>query len=97
VSKLTGAGGGGCALTLLRNNTPQSKISDASRALTTDGFDCFQTQMGVAGVFFFTPKPAKSGVLSITYSWLWTLGSVATAVVLGALVAKKYGVFGRRY
>uniref|UniRef100_A0A670ZYA5 Mevalonate kinase n=1 Tax=Pseudonaja textilis TaxID=8673 RepID=A0A670ZYA5_PSETE len=41
-SKLTGAGGGGCAITLLR--------PEAIRDLTHCGFECWETVIGAPGV-----------------------------------------------
>jgi len=49
-SKLTGAGGGGCAFTLLSEDTPTSVIAALIEELTGEGFDCFETEIGVSGV-----------------------------------------------
>lgn len=49
-SKLTGAGGGGCAVTLLRPDTPQEVIYHVVKDLTEEGFKCFQTIVGGPGV-----------------------------------------------
>lgn len=49
-SKLTGAGGGGCAVTLLRPDTPQTVIESVIKELIQAGFKCFQTTVGGPGV-----------------------------------------------
>ncbi|KAI9208461.1 ribosomal protein S5 domain 2-type protein [Polychytrium aggregatum] len=48
-SKLTGAGGGGCALTLLRQDTPASKVTKVTKDLQKQGFSCFETSVGCQG------------------------------------------------
>ncbi|KAL1918897.1 uncharacterized protein VTP21DRAFT_2278 [Calcarisporiella thermophila] len=55
-SKLTGAGGGGCALTLVRDDTDQSTIDKVKKDLCSQGFDCFQTSVGVPGVQIIKDK-----------------------------------------
>lgn len=49
-SKLTGAGGGGCALTFIRSGTPPEIISQVVRDLEAEGFECFETSIGGAGL-----------------------------------------------
>ncbi|CAI2164394.1 12074_t:CDS:10 [Funneliformis geosporum] len=49
-SKLTGAGGGGCVLTLLRDDVTSDEITKVKSALATLGFECFETQVGGNGV-----------------------------------------------
>nr|XP_020025558.1 mevalonate kinase [Castor canadensis]XP_020025559.1 mevalonate kinase [Castor canadensis] len=49
-SKLTGAGGGGCGITLLKPGLEQAKLEAAKQALTGCGFDCWETSIGVSGV-----------------------------------------------
>ncbi|KAG8145965.1 putative Mevalonate kinase protein [Naja naja] len=49
-SKLTGAGGGGCAITLLRPGTAPSVVEDAIRDLTRCGFECWETVIGAPGI-----------------------------------------------
>ncbi|KAL7986586.1 hypothetical protein Chor_012869 [Crotalus horridus] len=49
-SKLTGAGGGGCAITLLRPGTAPSAVEGAIRDLTRCGFECWETVIGAPGV-----------------------------------------------
>ncbi|KAH0516944.1 Mevalonate kinase [Microtus ochrogaster] len=49
-SKLTGAGGGGCGITLLKPGLERAKVEAAKQALTSCGFDCWETSIGAPGV-----------------------------------------------
>ncbi|XP_015355766.1 mevalonate kinase [Marmota marmota marmota] len=49
-SKLTGAGGGGCGITLLRPDLEQDKVEATKQALAACGFDCWETSIGAPGV-----------------------------------------------
>ncbi|ORX44103.1 mevalonate kinase [Hesseltinella vesiculosa] len=49
-TKLTGAGGGGCAVTLIPNDADQLLIEAAVEALEKEGYDCYQTSVGGVGV-----------------------------------------------
>ncbi|RIA99064.1 ribosomal protein S5 domain 2-type protein [Glomus cerebriforme] len=49
-SKLTGAGGGGCVLTLLRDDVTNDDIMRIMHALTSVGFECFETKVGGPGI-----------------------------------------------
>ncbi|KAI8393463.1 ribosomal protein S5 domain 2-type protein [Radiomyces spectabilis] len=49
-TKLTGAGGGGCSVTLMRNDVPQTTIDEVMKLLAAEGFDCYQTSVGGLGV-----------------------------------------------
>jgi len=51
-SKLTGAGGGGCAYTLITSNYTEEKIKELVRALESEGFECFVANIGGPGVLF---------------------------------------------
>lgn len=55
-TKLTGAGGGGCAYTLLRPETSSDVIVAVCRDLQAMGFECWETSVGAAGVIFH-PNP----------------------------------------
>ncbi|KAI8643591.1 ribosomal protein S5 domain 2-type protein [Parasitella parasitica] len=48
-TKLTGAGGGGCAVTFIRDNVNQELIDQVMFKLQSEGFDCYQTSVGGAG------------------------------------------------
>ncbi|KAJ2742809.1 Mevalonate kinase [Coemansia sp. BCRC 34301] len=49
-SKLTGAGGGGCALTLIPHGTADGTVAKVARELEAEGFNCYQTVVGGGGV-----------------------------------------------
>ncbi|XP_078277466.1 mevalonate kinase isoform X2 [Rhinoraja longicauda] len=55
-SKLTGAGGGGCGLTLLRPDTSPSVVEASKRALKDLGYDCWETTIGGSGVSLQAPS-----------------------------------------
>ncbi|KAJ8263645.1 hypothetical protein COCON_G00161020 [Conger conger] len=62
-SKLTGAGGGGCGLTLLRPDTDPSAIHSATRELKDCGYDCWETSIGAPGVQQHSRSSVKEEVL----------------------------------
>lgn len=49
-TKLTGAGGGGCAITLLRDNVDPELVAAAEAKLQEEGFETFETTLGGKGV-----------------------------------------------
>ncbi|XP_048856901.1 mevalonate kinase [Brienomyrus brachyistius] len=49
-SKLTGAGGGGCGITLLRPDADWSVVQNVIQELKDCGYDCWETSIGVPGV-----------------------------------------------
>lgn len=49
-SKLTGAGGGGCGITLLRPDLEGSTVEATKQELTSYGFDCWETSIGAPGI-----------------------------------------------
>ena len=57
-TKLTGAGGGGCAVTLVPSNlTSSEKLENGVKCLSEKhGFDCFRTKMGGSGVVITSTK-----------------------------------------
>ncbi|KAI9483667.1 MAG: ribosomal protein S5 domain 2-type protein [Benjaminiella poitrasii] len=63
-TKLTGAGGGGCAVTFIRDSVSQSELEDVMSKLKAEGFDCYQTSVGGTGV------DAVSLVKTETDQWL---------------------------
>ncbi|XP_061458271.1 mevalonate kinase [Rhineura floridana] len=62
-SKLTGAGGGGCAITLLRPDVAPSTVEAAIRDLEDCGFACWETDIGALGVCAHSPPSLKAEVL----------------------------------
>ncbi|KAJ7309860.1 hypothetical protein JRQ81_007934 [Phrynocephalus forsythii] len=64
-SKLTGAGGGGCAITLLRPDTPPSVVDAAVRDLGRCGFTCWETDIGALGVSAHSLPSLKADVVKI--------------------------------
>ncbi|KAJ3173435.1 hypothetical protein HDU87_007596 [Geranomyces variabilis] len=60
-SKLTGAGGGGCALTFLPPGTTRETISAVATQLSANGFKCYETEVGGSGVEVRTQRSVDSG------------------------------------
>lgn len=54
-SKLTGAGGGGCGITLLRPDLEGPEVEATKQALTDCGFDCWETSVGAPGISIHAP------------------------------------------
>ncbi|KAI9314187.1 ribosomal protein S5 domain 2-type protein [Dichotomocladium elegans] len=49
-TKLTGAGGGGCALSIIQDDVSADAIDAVSSELRLNGFDCYSTSLGGIGV-----------------------------------------------
>ncbi|XP_068166697.1 mevalonate kinase isoform X3 [Antennarius striatus] len=64
-SKLTGAGGGGCGITLLRPETDSSVVRATVQELKDYGFDCWETSIGGPGVQQHSPLSVKEDILQI--------------------------------
>ncbi|XP_014349106.1 mevalonate kinase isoform X4 [Latimeria chalumnae] len=64
-SKLTGAGGGGCGLTLLRPDTDTSVVEVTKQDLKDCGYDCWETKIGAPGVSIHSSSSLKEDVLQI--------------------------------
>ncbi|NWH74985.1 KIME kinase, partial [Piaya cayana] len=62
-SKLTGAGGGGCGITLLRPDTSPLAVEAAKRDLCACGFECWETNIGAPGVTLHHSSSLKAEVL----------------------------------
>ncbi|KAM8797632.1 mevalonate kinase [Eudromia elegans] len=62
-SKLTGAGGGGCGVTLLRPDTSPPAVEAAKRDLRACGFECWETSIGAPGVSLHAPSSLGADVL----------------------------------
>uniref|UniRef100_A0A2K6US23 Mevalonate kinase n=1 Tax=Saimiri boliviensis boliviensis TaxID=39432 RepID=A0A2K6US23_SAIBB len=61
-SKLTGAGGGGCGITLLKPGLEQPEVEATKQALTSCGFDCWETSIGAPGVSIHSATSLDSRV-----------------------------------
>lgn len=57
-SKLTGAGGGGCAVTFLPSDTEDVVVSALREDIKAQGFDCFDAKIGAAGVLHHSAVPS---------------------------------------
>uniref|UniRef100_A0AAY5EKP3 Mevalonate kinase n=1 Tax=Electrophorus electricus TaxID=8005 RepID=A0AAY5EKP3_ELEEL len=67
-SKLTGAGGGGCGITLLRPETAQRVAQEAVWELREAGFECWETSIGGPGVLLHCATSLPQGVLDVLTS-----------------------------
>ncbi|KAM0752517.1 cystathionine beta-l [Meredithblackwellia eburnea MCA 4105] len=59
-TKLTGAGGGGCAVTLIPDDFSEESLSQLKAALAADGFDTYETTVGGSGFGIVTSKSGAS-------------------------------------
>ncbi|GJJ69895.1 mevalonate kinase [Entomortierella parvispora] len=59
-SKLTGAGGGGCALTLIRDDVTPETVAVVKQLLEAEGFYCMETSVGGPGAGILTLTEATS-------------------------------------
>ncbi|CAG08527.1 unnamed protein product, partial [Tetraodon nigroviridis] len=64
-SKLTGAGGGGCGITLLRPETGSAVVQATVQDLKDCGFDCWETSIGGPGVQQHAPVSVKEEILEV--------------------------------
>ncbi|XP_005940242.1 mevalonate kinase [Haplochromis burtoni] len=64
-SKLTGAGGGGCGITLLRPETDSLMVQSTVQELKDCGFDCWETSIGGPGVQQHSAISVKEEILEI--------------------------------
>ena len=60
-TKLTGAGGGGCAITLLNPNSKKEARRELEERLDAEGYECFETLLGGDGVGVLWPAILKNG------------------------------------
>ena len=60
-TKLTGAGGGGCAITLLKPGIPLERLWRLERTLDEEGYRKFETTLGCDGVGVLWPAIIKNG------------------------------------
>jgi mevalonate kinase len=60
-TKLTGAGGGGCSITLLRPDVSTERMWEVERKLDSEGYERFETTLGGDGVGVLWPAVLKNG------------------------------------
>ncbi|KAG2417440.1 hypothetical protein HFD88_008659 [Aspergillus terreus] len=60
-TKLTGAGGGGCAITLFRPDIEDHTVEDLERKFTAEGFQKYETILGANGVGVLWPAVFRNG------------------------------------
>lgn len=60
-TKLTGAGGGGCAITLLRPGADEQALRDLMARLDAEGFERYETTLGGDGVGVLWPAVLRNG------------------------------------
>lgn len=61
-TKLTGAGGGGCSITLLRPDVPAAKMRETEERLDKGGYQRYRTTLGGDGVGVLWPAVLKNGL-----------------------------------
>lgn len=61
-TKLTGAGGGGCSITLLRPGVSREKLDRLEEQLEEEGYQKFETTLGGDGVGVLWPAVLKNGM-----------------------------------
>lgn len=60
-TKLTGAGGGGCAITLLRRDVTRDQLDKVNAAFDDSGFEEYKTTLGGDGVGILYPAVLRNG------------------------------------
>ncbi|KAA8649063.1 hypothetical protein EYZ11_003693 [Aspergillus tanneri] len=60
-TKLTGAGGGGCAITLLHPDVDQAAVGELDDKLSAEGFQKYETMLGGDGVGVLWPAVLHNG------------------------------------
>ncbi|EJU04737.1 cystathionine beta-lyase [Dacryopinax primogenitus] len=58
-TKLTGAGGGGCAVTLIPDGFPDETLEQLVAELREEGFDAYATTVGGSGMGVFSPRSGE--------------------------------------
>ncbi len=61
-TKLTGAGGGGCSISLMRSDVPGEKLAKLGDTLEKEGYQQFKTTLGGDGVGVLWPAVLKNGL-----------------------------------
>lgn len=60
-TKLTGAGGGGCAITLLKSDVDPDSLDNLQQKFEEAGFEEFKTTLGGSGVGMLYPAILRNG------------------------------------
>lgn len=60
-TKLTGAGGGGCAITLLKNSVSEEDLEELQEKFEESGFEQYKTTLGGDGVGILYPAVLENG------------------------------------
>nr|ASF90237.1 hypothetical protein SPAR06913 [Bartheletia paradoxa] len=55
-TKLTGAGGGGCTITLVPDDFPAASLASLVESLRSSGFECYSTSVGGSGLGVLVPQ-----------------------------------------
>lgn len=58
-TKLTGAGGGGCAITLLNDDFDKNDLQSLIKDLNEEGYETFETKLGGKGCGILIPTPEQ--------------------------------------
>lgn len=74
-TKLTGAGGGGCAITLLQPGATQDVLHELENRLEQEGFAKYETTLGGQGVGVLTSPPTDKGCVITNEEFLQVTGS----------------------
>ncbi|KAI0833020.1 mevalonate kinase [Hypoxylon sp. FL0890] len=61
-TKLTGAGGGGCSISLIKPDVSKEKLDKLERQLENEGYQKFRTTLGGDGVGVLWPAVLKNGL-----------------------------------
>ncbi|KAJ5471378.1 hypothetical protein N7530_008735 [Penicillium desertorum] len=61
LTKLTGAGGGGCAITLFRPDIEDQTIKELEQKFSAEGFQIYETILGADGVGVLCPAVFRNG------------------------------------
>ena len=82
-TKLTGAGGGGSAITLLKDGTPPPKLKDLKDGLEAEDFETFRTTLGGDGVGVLWPALLRGKEIDMQ-GFLEAKGEEAIEKLVGA-------------
>lgn len=65
LTKLTGAGGGGCAITLITDDADAAAVAAARERFAAEGYESFETKLGGRGVGYLaaTPEAVAGGAV----------------------------------